>query len=855
MKICPLLFASSFLVGCASGSGSLEPPVTVSSVAPIQNPPASPPTNPAPVIVDNRKKFDTISQTYNLTPHGETTVTYSTSNFVGSSSFPKTDKYKIEDFGFFQATVKGTHSGSSVAEAGPEAVKSGPWEQGAYIVEANINGDKHKDFYVFEYIQGARDDRPNQYIHAFVNDGNGHFTFSNSTTFKSGSACIDYGSLMSKTDPNNPCGYHKGLVRNPLVADFNNDGIDDIYYTSILHLSNANGVLENKSLTNLPKNIFFNPEAFGPIFTHDSYAGHANNDKFLDIFVPIEQRANNGFMGDGSKHPCGLSCAEKLPWTMLINDGKGNFSANRNFPVFDKDFVTGKPGLQANTAAIADFDGDGYGDVAVGWLNPANTLAWNLGTNSSGAVFYNDGKNDWRKRAIVTLPANWYGANGRANDMEAFDFDGDGKIDIVLASTKSEPYYAGRVVQFFKNVNGTSFTDVTTNVHPGIKKYENGNGTPWWVGEGVLALKDFNHDGHMDIVDQIYNTYVLINDGKGNFTLYENYPIVGGGNNKDHHGGLYPVEIDGKYQYDFIGYKYDKEGNNVGVTTYYQVLDPPSTSAPSLYELMLDDFLRKPSNYTTSAAIANRGYTDLFYYSRWNSNNARVFSTYNNGVQTFGGTFAGNGVGLTVLNAKSAFAKNGNVFGADTDAVGIYANRGKLFAMTAFSHTKLNSSIGSDFFGTARASTTANTFGVELSFKDRTGPFSYSIGSRYNSTLVKGFVEQGADVNLRIADQHYNTANLVTTLDYTNSFNYKGIKFFYGADWEYLRYFYSNGDNVRASTGGSYTTVKGVNNLKREGSAVSLNAGAWFNPNTNMLFSVSNATKDPSYTVSVGYRF
>jgi hypothetical protein len=328
------------------------------------------------------------------------------------------------------------------------------------------------------------------------------------------------------------------------------------------------------------------------------------------------------------------------------------------------------------------------------------------------------------------------------------------------------------------------------------------------------------------------------------------FPTVGG-----ELATLFPVEIDGKYDYDFIAHTSAKCTGDQCSVSYYQVLDPPIASASNLYNMVLSDFIRKPSNYTTAAAIANRGYTDLFYYSRWNSNNARVFSTYNNGVQTFGGTFAGDGVGLTLLNAKSSFAKNGNMFIADTDAVGVYANRGKLFAMTAFSHTKLTTSISTDFFGTAQANTSANTFGAELSYKDRAGPISYSIGSRYNSTMVKGFVEQGADVNLRIADQHYSTANMVATVDYTNSFNYKGVKFFYGADWEYLRYFYTNGDQVQASTGGSFTTVNGVNQLKRTGSTISLNAGAWFNPKANMLISVSNATKDPSYSIAFGYRF
>jgi len=70
-----------------------------------------------------------------------------------------------------------------------------------------------------------------------------------------------------------------------------------------------------------------------------------------------------------------------------------------------------------------------------------------------------------------------------------------------------------------------------------------------------------------------------------------------------------------------------------------------------------------------------------------------------------------------------------------------------------------------------------------------------------------------------------------------------------------LRYFYSSGNDVRVSTGSAFTSVKGVNRLNKDGAAVSLNAGAWLNPRTNVLFSVTNATKDPSYTLALGYRF
>jgi hypothetical protein len=873
-----VLALSTMLAACAGGGG--HNPATISSVAiPPSTAPTPPPTSPTtPTNTDERQKFEPFSYTYNL-PTGETTVSYKVGDYRPSSDFPKTEKYKIADYGFFEATIKGLNNGCPKAECGDEYAAPGPWNHRPYqIIETDINKDGHKDFYLFEWNHGSRADAPDDLIHAFINDGKGHFKLSNDVVFDGGKACTSSGAEFPAQfggasgalpkNKNSLCGYQIGVPRHILVADFNKDGMDDIFGGMVLQLSN-NGKLYNKTLTNLPE--YFRKDHMDPLFTHDQYAGDATGDGNLDIFIPSKISATPGKWLDGTSIVGCDKCVATGPWNLLVNDGKGNFSLNQNFPIMGvgKDhplikeymsYTTPERGilwggkqeaLWATTAAIGDFNKDGSGDIAVGWYNPRATETWGLGKNSAGAVYYNDGKNDWRNRPIVPLPANWFGANGNGNDMEVMDFDGDGWLDIVLATTKHDPYYAGRVIQFFKNNKDGTFIDVTKTVHPNPSLYENGTGTPLWNGEGQLSLKDFNHDGKLDIVDSTSQTYVLLNEGNGKFKMYDhkNFPRL---QNSD--GTYFPVEIDGKWQYDFIGY-----GNNCSgdacTTSYFQVLDPPANTGPSIYDLILEDFTRKPSTYTTMAAMANRAYTDLFYYSRWNTNNARVFSTYNNGVTTVGGTFGGPDAGFTVLNTKSSNVGPTNVFTGDTDAIGFYANRGKLFTMFGYSHSKLNGSVDSEFFGTARSNTTADTFGAELSYKDGLGKFSYSIGSRYNSTVLKGFMEQGSDVNLRVADQHYNSANLVATLAYVDSFNYKSTRFFYGADVEYLRYFYSNGNDVRVSTGGSFTSVKGVNRLNNNGTFVSLNAGAWINSNTSLLFSVTNATKDPSYTVALGYRF
>lgn len=865
---------SVLLAGCASGGGK--------QVASVSIPPAPvplPAPSPAPIVTDNRQQFEPFSHTYNL-PTGETTVSYRVGDYKPSSDFPKTEKYKIADFGFFEATVKGLNNGCPRSECGEEYAPPGPWNHRPYqIIESDINGDGHKDFYLFEWIHNSRADAPDDLIHAFINDGKGHFKLSNNIVFDSGKACTSSGAEFPAQfggaptalpkDRNSKCGYQIGVARHILVADFNKDGMEDIFGGMVLQLSN-DGKLYNKTLTNLPD--YFRKDHMNPLFTHDQYAGDATGDGHLDIFIPSKLSAVQGKWLDGTSISGCSECVASAPWSLLVNDGTGKFSANQNFPILgvgkDHPLLKGMmphsdprkgvlwgggnvEALWATTAAIGDFNKDGFGDIAVGWFNPRVTAAWGLGDNSAGAVYYNDGNNDWRNRPIVPLPASWYGSNGNANDMEVMDFDGDGWLDIILASTKQRPYYDGRVVQFFKNNKDGTFVDVTKTTHSNPSLYENGTGTPLWNGEGQLSLKDFDHDGDLDIVDTNTHTYVLLNQGDGKFKMYDhrNFPRVTGSD-----GTYFPVEIDGKWQYDFIGYNNTCSGD-MCTTSYFQVLDPPADSTPNMFDIILDDFINKPSSYTTMTALANRAYNDLFYYSRWNNNNARAFSTYNNGVNAVGGTFAENGLGVTILNSTSHSASSTNVFTANTDAVGLYANQGKLFAMAGYSHSKLRGNVSSNFFGIANSTTSADTFGAEVSYKDQMGKFSYSVGTRYNTTMIRGFTEQGGDINLRIADQQYSAANLVATLEYFDTVDYKNMRFFYGADVEYLRYFFSTGDDVRISTGGEFTTVKGVNRLNRDGTAVSLNAGAWLNPKTNILFSVGNATRDPSYSVSLGYRF
>ena len=58
-----------------------------------------------------------------------------------------------------------------------------------------------------------------------------------------------------------------------------------------------------------------------------------DGDGDLDIFVPIVDSTVTGFKFGGAVDECS-GCTQPIPFTALINDGSGFFTANHNIPQF-----------------------------------------------------------------------------------------------------------------------------------------------------------------------------------------------------------------------------------------------------------------------------------------------------------------------------------------------------------------------------------------------------------------------------------------------------------------------------------------------------------------------------------------
>jgi len=784
-------------------------------------------------VVDDRIAFEEFSYSFNDI-YGDVVVTYGMSPHTTTGLPDPTEKYKIADYGFMRVTIDGLHNGSN---EGAESTTPGPFSSGGYWFEADLNGDEHVDMYFIGYTDGALDWVPPGLLMAYINDGNGHFVLAPDMFESSEFPCIwGGGGQVNKTDVNDPCGFAQSN-NFPLVADFNGDGITDVFTISMLFLS-EDGIIKNKSHSNLPD--FFFQEHLGPIFSHRVDDGDVDGDGDLDIFLPIEGSTKTGYRLDGSIDPCS-GCNQQIPWTMLINDGTGFFTANTNFDTPGWNHENGTL-IWATGTTIGDFNGDGWGDIAVGWESPGLAGDYGWLENSAGNVYLNNGSNDWRTDPI-NLPENWFGANGIGVDLDTFDFNSDGYADIIMTATRHDPYYQGNVIQFFLNDGSGNFSDVTTAYNPDYGKYELGSGNNYWNGGGLLHIVDFDHDGDLDIVSTNGRSYVLLNNGNS-FDLYDDFPTF-----EDGKGGvLWPVEIDGKYWYDFISSISGNVDEDTSYTDYFQVLDPPANA-----ELMYIDLFTKPNAYRELGSIANKNYGGAFFVSRTNKNKLKLFyhegdSYKEHGIFTF---FEEYGLGYT--NGEGFSSTSNARFKFNSDSFIAYTIQKNFYVGLGYNSTLFNNETSTTMYGTGYSDVEATSLGLEVSYLYTWNNFKMSFGIRQNETTVDGFTDYGDSLELTYDSQDFSSTNLITTIEYNKYFNIGGQDAYIGFDIEHIDYADEVSAYMAFTQGGAHTSTYN-SYYDEEYTFASLNLGLIFDK-ASMNLAVTNSDGYESATLSLNLNF
>lgn len=277
--------------------------------------------------------------------------------------------------------------------------------------------------------------------------------------------------------------------RQTVVADLNGDGRSDIFFadtgfdsppfagaTQTLLLSTPGGKLVDAS-GNLPLDLSY---------THTAAAADVNGDGAIDLY-------------EGN-----ICCGTAGP-RILLNDGHGRFSVLAG--ALPSDMLDPFGDVKYTRSAFADVNGDGSPDIVLAGEG-----------DTPDAVLLNDGKGHFT-RLPGAMPAKPFGGHAEGLAVQPVELNGDGKLDLILGFTHTQPFYVGRFIQIAINNGDGTFRDETANRLP--PQTDEGQAWPY-----AIEVADLNHDGKPDFGVSAFSQpgaapEFFLNRGDGTFRALE----------------------------------------------------------------------------------------------------------------------------------------------------------------------------------------------------------------------------------------------------------------------------------------------------------------------------------------------